>query len=381
MRVLLRELKEVLRYLRTATGHKRIVFYAEHEGYQAYFEGILRELTERHETPLCYVTSDPNDPVLTQNNPLVATFFLRRLLPFFFLLVRCRALVMTLTDLHRYHLKRSVDPSVHYVYVFHSLVSAHMMYLEGAFDHYDSVLCVGEHHERELRALEAARGQKAKELVRGGYYRLDRIRDAFSRRASSNEAPSPRRVLIAPSWGEQNLLRLCGRELIAGCAAQGYQVTVRPHPEILRRTPEVIEALQREFAERPEVAFELSVATDDSLLEADVLICDCSGVALEYAFGTERPVLFLDVPYKIKNPNYEALGMEPIELGLRTEIGVLHPAERIEEVPAIVEKLIADREQYRERIRNARERYVFALGRSSQIGAEHVLAKASGGAG
>ena len=40
---------------------------------------------------------------------------------------------------------------------------------------------------------------------------------------------------------------------------------------------------------------ETSVATNDSLIESDLLICDCSGVALEYALGTERPVLYVDV--------------------------------------------------------------------------------------
>ena len=30
---------------------------------------------------------------------------------------------------------------VHYVYIQHSLVSLHMAYREGAFDHYDYILC------------------------------------------------------------------------------------------------------------------------------------------------------------------------------------------------------------------------------------------------
>ncbi len=52
------------------------------------------------------------------------------------------------------------------------------------------------------------------------------------------------------------------------------------------------------------------MTTDDSLLRADVLICDISGIALEYVFGTERPVLFLDVPLKIHNPRFKELEKE-----------------------------------------------------------------------
>ena len=75
------------------------------------------------------------------------------------------------------------------------------------------------------------------------------------------------------------------------------------------------------------------MATDDSLLKADVLISDCSGVTLEYACGTERPVIFLEVPYKIKNERYEELGMEPLELSLMTKIGQKVPPGKLDTLP------------------------------------------------
>jgi len=91
------------------------------------------------------------------------------------------------------------------------------------------------------------------------------------------------------------------------------------------------------------LTIERSVATDDSLLKSDVLICDCSGIALEYAFGTERPVLFLDVPRKIRNENYRELGLEPIELSLRSELGIIVSPEEVATVPAKIEALISEK--------------------------------------
>ena len=82
-----------------------------------------------------------------------------------------------------------------------------------------------------------------------------------------------------------------GSILVPKLIKQGYRVIVRPHPETLRRDPALVATLASEFGDQPRFEMEKSVATDDSLLAADLLLCDLSGVALEYAFGTERPRL------------------------------------------------------------------------------------------
>ena len=118
---------------------------------------------------------------------------------------------------------------------------------------------------------------------------------------------------------------------------------------------------------------ETSVATDDSILRADVLICDCSGIALEYALGTERPVLFLDVPIKIKNKRYTEQGIEPLELFLRSKIGMIVSPEKLDSVPQSVATLIADKEKYKQRLARLRDENVFAFGQSSKVCARHIL--------
>ncbi len=115
------------------------------------------------------------------------------------------------------------------------------------------------------------------------------------------------------------------------------------------------------------------MATDDSLLQADVLICDCSGVSLEYAFGTERPVLFLDVPLKIRNHRFKELGIEPLELSLRTEIGVIVPPEKLDTVPQVISELAANSAVYKKRIAKLRKQNVYAFGHSSNIGAQFII--------
>lgn len=368
-----RELRELARYRwRTPAKAKDIVLYAEHAGYYAYFEGLIAELTGTYGQPVSYVTSDPDDPILKKPPDKLHPFLLRRLLPYFMIGVNCRVFVMTLTDLHQFHLKRSWNP-VHYVYLFHSLVSSHMMYRKDAFEFYDSILCVGPHHVRELDRYFARKENEDVRLVEAGYYRLERIYQSYRKMALPNDRSTAKTILIAPSWGEQNLLKECGQELLQILLDNGYRVILRPHPETLRRDPNLVARLIVEFEGRPGFSFEDSVATDDSLLEADLMICDLSGVALEYALGTERPVLFFDLPPKIKNEDYRELGLEPVELAWRSDLGEIISPANLADLPATVERLLNDRPRYGKTLAERREQLVFNFGESAAVGAAYIM--------
>ncbi len=358
---------------RTPKAEKAIVFYAEHEGYYSYFEGIIKKLSGEYNRTLCYVTSDPDDPILQKSESRIKTFYLKKLLAFFMAFVDCRVFVMTLTDLNQFHLKRSLNP-VHYVYVFHALVSTHMAYRYGAFDHYDSILCCGPHQVEEIRRHEKLYELAPKKLIEAGYYRLERIYEAYQNYSPEKSSSVTKgTILIAPSWGAANVLESCGEHLVELLLEAGYKVIVRPHPETVRHSPSLITLFASKFGNNPHFTLETSVATDDSLLQADVLICDCSGVSLEYAFGTERPVLFLDVPLKVQNQRFKELGIEPLELSLRPEIGVVVPLEKLDTVPQVISELVANSAVYKKRIAKLWKQNVYAFGHSSEIGAQCII--------
>ena len=98
------------------------------------------------------------------------------------------------------------------------------------------------------------------------------------------------RSLIAPSWGVANILESCGERLVELLLKAGYEVIVRPHPETIKRSPDLVAEFASRYGNDPGFTLEMSVAGDSSLIRADVLISDYSGIVLEYAFGTERPV-------------------------------------------------------------------------------------------
>ena len=67
--------------------------------------------------------------------------------------INSEIVVMTMPDLNQFHIRRSLR-STHYIYIFHAMVSTHVQYREGAFDHYDAIFCVGPHHAREIQRRE-----------------------------------------------------------------------------------------------------------------------------------------------------------------------------------------------------------------------------------
>src|SRR5690606_15080577 len=141
-----------------------------------YFEPIFRALQDEFRQPVHYVTSDDNDPVHRSPPPGLRSFQIGKgaIRTIFFATLDVDVLVMTMPDLQTLHIKRSPH-RVHYCYLNHSMVSTHMVYRPGAFDHFDSFLCVGPHHIEEIRAREAALSLKPKTLVQHGYGRLDQI--------------------------------------------------------------------------------------------------------------------------------------------------------------------------------------------------------------
>lgn len=333
-----------------AKKKEAIVFYAEHGDYYPCLEGFVKRLGN-----VSYITSDPRDSILLE--PWAC--YMNKLFPLFAAFTNCKVMVMTMLDLNQFHIRRSINP-VHYVYVFHAPISVHRAYKFGAFDYYDSILCIGPYHIKEIRRQEKLYGLKPKKLIEAGYPKLERLYEACKKYDKKDKEIT---ILVAPTWGATNLMEICGQELLEILLRSGYRVILRLHPETVKR---------HQFAKYNGVMMETSVANIDSLVEADVLITDWSGVGIEYAFGTERPVIFIDTPPKIRNPRYGELKIEPVESYLRNKIGVIVSPDKIGNISSSIESLVEQRGEYRERIIKLRGNYVFNFGKVAEVGANYI---------
>jgi len=284
-------------------------------------------------------------------------------------MVKADVMVLTMLDLGNFHLKRSMHP-VHYVYVFHSMGSTHMVDHENSYDHYDTLLCVGPHHVAEIRRREELKGLPAKRLVPCGYPRLERLAGLAA--ACAREPSGPTTVLLAPTWGEHSILHVCGEPLIAALLDAGIRVILRPHYQTARLAPRVVQSLVARFGPDPRFRHVDRMEESASLLESDVLICDWSAMAIEYALGLGKPVLFVDVPPRVQNPKYAELGLEPMEMRIRRELGAVLPLDRLADAPRRVAELRGGTAAFRQRSAARRDEWAFNFGRSVEAGAREI---------
>ena len=103
------------------------------------------------------------------------------------------------------------------------------------------------------------------------------------------------------------------------------------------------------------------------------MITDWSGSALEFAFGFEKPILFVDVPKKINNPEYEKIDLVPIEVSIREKIGKIISPTRLESLPKELENLILQTDKFQKQIVDIRNEMIFNIKKSKKYGAETII--------
>jgi len=350
---------------------RNLVFYSESGQDWHQFEDLIDILNKRWGLKVCYVTSDPMDAGLSRQDPnfLAICIPAGLFLTIFFQVKQADVVVLTMMDLDNLQLRRSLHP-VHYIYLFHSMGSTHMVDHADSFDHYETLFCSSPHQVAEIRKREELKGLPAKHLFDYGHPRLEQVISEAEQWTESREE-NRTVVLVAPTWGETSIFNLCGEELISVLLQAGFDVIMRPHYQSIALTPEVIGTLRGKFSKHPRFEYVDRMAETDSLMRSDILISDWSAVALEYALGLEKPVVFIDVPRRVRNPEWRELGIEPIESVMRLQLGSIVSPGCLAEVPRAISELLDDR-GFSGRMRTLREQWVFRLGHSVTDGAAEI---------
>lgn len=371
---LLDNLKALEAFSELPRGRKALVIFSEGREYWPHYRAILRPLLMEQRCPFIYLASTADDPGLQIVHPLVTTINIGQggARVNLFKNLEADVMVLTMPDLAQLSLARSPHCG-EYVYVFHSPVSTHMVYQEGAFDYYDTIFCTGPHHETEIRRREQMAGLPAKRLFQHGYGRLDELMSAASTHACGAREPRSRlRALLAPSWGPTGILETRGREVVQTLLDAGYQVIVRPHPQTMRLARPALDELVAAFDGDDRFEFETDMAKSGSFFESDLLISDWSGAAFDFAFTRLKPVIFIDTPRKINNQNWQSLDIEPVEAELRDRIGIVVPPGDNAALKAAAELVLARCAEFRQNILAERQRLIFNPGNSGQVAAREL---------
>lgn len=358
-----------------SVANKHLVFFSEGSGFYKYFKDVIEYLLKKSNVVIHYVTVDPKDQIfeMAKNQPRIKAYYIgkTRLIT---LLMKMDAdmVVMTCPDLDNYHLKRSyIRKDIEYVYMFHYPLSTHMVLNTHALDHYDTVLCVGAFQFDEIRAAERLYGLPQKHLVEAGYGQLEQLYSSYTAMAKP-EREQPK-VLIAPSWQADNILDSCIDPLLSELLGKGFEVVVRPHPEYMKRYRPRMDAIVQRWQGKEDLRFELDFSGNESIFNSDLLITDWSGTAYEFSFVTLKPAVFVDTPPKINNPEYEKLGIEPLEFALRDQVGIRVDPKELSGLAERLRALLEEGSAYAEKIENIRNTYISNFGQSGAVGGRYIL--------
>jgi len=362
---------ELKKFKKLNDEQRSIVFYAENKASMNHFRLLISELTKERNFQICYVTSVKNDPILCINDKNILAFYIGDgiVRTKFFLELKAKILIMDMPDLDSFHIKRSKIFPVHYIYIFHSMFSVHSYLRKGAVDHYDTIFCVGEHHKREILETEKIYGLKPKKLVDYGFGRLDtllRERNNFKKEKLNTE----NLIIIAPTYGDNNLLKICGVKLIGTLLDSNFKVLLRPHFRTFKESEDVIRIIRDKFQNNNNFLLEEGIIKPEIFHSSRCMISDWSGISLEYAFIFERPIIYIDVPKKELNEEADKISLTPIEVSIREKIGHLVDPDNLTEIPKIISEI--NDESRAEQIRDIRSKTVFNIDKSASIGADYI---------
>jgi YidC/Oxa1 family membrane protein insertase len=185
-------------------------------------------------------------------------------------------------------------------------------------------------------------------------------------------------VLIAPSWQEGNILESCGTNLFEPLLAAGYDVTVRPHPQYIRRYPQKLERLMADCKGYDETRFrfQLNFSSNETVFSSDLVVTDWSNIGYEYAMATTKPVLFINTPRKIVNEAWTEADAEKYapDDKIRSLIGItLNPEDVRDQAAQAVDTLIAGRAQYAQTLETVRRERLYHFGESGKYGAQYLI--------
>ena len=76
---------------------------------------------------------------------------------------------------------------------------------------------------------------------------------------------------------------------------------------------------------------------------------------------------------KIMNPNYKEIDVEPINIWCRNKIGRELELNELDTIDKEVESMLKSSKEYKKKITDITNEYVYNLGHSGEVGAEYII--------
>ena len=79
------------------------------------------------------------------------------------------------------------------------------------------------------------------------------------------------------------------------------------------------------------------------------MISDWSGFALEFHLVTQKNIIFINTPPKVKNNQFEELSINPIEETIRSDIGKIISIDNIYDINRIIKEILKSQNKIKEK--------------------------------
>jgi YidC/Oxa1 family membrane protein insertase len=133
-----------------------------------------------------------------------------------------------------------------------------------------------------------------------------------------------------------------------------------------------MEALKEKYAPQG-IEIQTDFTSNNPVMEADLLITDWSDISWEYAFTTLRPVLYINTPMKVMNPEWQKIEYPPLNISLRDQLGKSLDIDQLDQAAETAKYLLENTQMYQEKINDLAHEYVYNLDGSAAVGARYMI--------
>ena len=366
----IKSLKNLIYFIKLENKKKEFIFFSESKFYREHFIDLILELKKRDQNNIIMITMDKDD--IKFYNEHIKTLLINNyfILKLFFILLKCKFMIMTLSDLGN-NVSKSKNCDF-YVYFYHGLCSTHKIYTKEAFKNYDIIFTNGEYQSKELKKAEIEYNFPKKEIVNVGYFFLDHLK-----KKANLKIIEEKNILFAPSWNYniKNLFNDYSIQIISKLLNDNYKVTLRPHPEHYKRSKKILKKILDIYNYEKNFSLDKNFSNLKSLEKACILITDNSSIVFEYLLLFKRPIIYINYVDKIHNKNSHQLNLSTIDNELKKKFGNIILIDELNDLPLICRNLMEYSNLNSDSVDEFTNEYISNLGHSSAYAAEYLIAK------
>jgi len=360
----------LIKFINIDNEKKEFVFYSESKFYRDYFIDLILNLKKSGQKNIILITSHKDDTIFFKET--ITCLYIKNyfILSIFFKILKCKFMIMTLTDLGNHFQKSKLCKF--YVYFFHAIASTHQIYTNSAFKNYDIILSNGEYQSKELRLAEEIFSFPKKEIVNSGYFFLDNIK-----KKANLKSKEKRHVLFAPSWNynNENLFNDYGIDVISNLLSKNFILTLRPHPEHYKRSKNTINKINKLFSNDKIFFLDKSISNLKSLEKAEILITDNSSIVFEFMLIFKRPIIYINYKEKIHNIDRDKIPIMTIDEEFKTVFGNKLNISNLENLADLCENLINENNVSSQLVDSFANKYLSNLDHSASFAANYLTNK------